>query len=109
VINTLKIFTSEVVDTVIRDNFTSIRNFFDKNSQFIGFSLLEFEVNSAVTNEKIPHSLGFQPKDLVQTSKIGSGTITYNYDKFDSTNLDITTTGPCKIRAYVGTHKEGIQ
>ena len=76
-------------------------------SQLNGFEFLEFTIDSAVTNKKITHNFGEIPKDVVQTSLTGGGAITYNYDKFSATELDVTTTGPVTVRAYIGTHKEG--
>jgi hypothetical protein len=64
-------------------------------------------------NIKIPHGLGFTPKDVLQTSLIGSGTLSWNYSLFDQTNLDVTITGatetdPVIVRAFIGTHTEGL-
>ena len=90
----------------LRENFRMIVEYLRANRSLVGFRHLEITLDSAVTNYKHPHGLGFQPKDIVQTSKTGAGAITWNYDNFDTTHIDLTTTGACVVRAYVGTHKE---
>ena len=60
----------------------------------------------SITNEKVSHNLDFVPKDIIQTSSIGVGVLTFNFDKFDDTLLDITTTGSITVRAFIGTFEE---
>jgi hypothetical protein len=69
--------------------------------QFDHFALT---ISKAETNLKIPHSLGFQPKDIIQTSLTGAGAITYNYATFTNQFIDITTTGACEVRFFGGTY-----
>lgn len=66
--------------------------------------MLEINVDQARANYRFKHGLRFAPKDVIQTSLQGAGTLTWNYALFDQEFLDITTTGPCKVRAFIGTY-----
>jgi hypothetical protein len=55
-----------------------------------------------VVNYRYPHKLGFVPEDVIQTSLRGAGAVTWNYDQFNRDYLDVTTTGACVVRAFVG-------
>lgn len=71
------------------------------------FEHFELTFTRAITNEKIPHRLGFQPKDIIVTSSIGAGAITFNYDKFTSDLIDVTTTGAVVVRFFGGRYESG--
>lgn len=68
------------------------------------WKFLEITFGKAVANFKFPHGLGFNPKDVIQTRLTGAGSLTFNYTLFDKVNLDITTTGACVVRAFVGSY-----
>lgn len=70
---------------------------------------LKIVLDAAVTNKRIPHGLKFVPKDVVQTfvTPDSGVTVTWNYDEFDATYIDLTTNGACTIRAIVGRYEEG--
>jgi hypothetical protein len=68
------------------------------------FEHFEIAVKKAETNLNIPHSLGFQPKDIVLTSSIGAGVVTFNYSQFTNKLINITTTGAVTIRFFGGTY-----
>jgi hypothetical protein len=96
------LFLSEIKDEYSQENFKRIREFFREQSILRGeWEHMEISIPSMVTNFKYPHKLGFLPKDILQTSLIGESII-WNYDRFDSTYLDITTGGACTVRAFVG-------
>lgn len=101
-----KLSLNDLKDIYIQKNFQNVQTYFGKNHQLEGFEFFEVTVPNAVTNLKITHNLGYQPKDLIQTSKTGAGTVTWNYTLFSSTELDLTTTGACVIRFFVGTYQE---
>jgi len=68
------------------------------------FRLIDFTFtkNGAV---EIPHQLGFQPLDVIQTYRSGAGTITYNFDEFTKTNVKVTiasVTDQLRVRFLVG-------
>lgn len=69
------------------------------------FRHMELKFNKAETNVKIPHNLGFKPEDIIQTSLTGAGTVTFNHDKFNNANLDISTTNSCVVRFFAGRYE----
>ena len=70
------------------------------------FQFFEIVIDSATTLQ-YSHNLKFTPKDVIQLSITGVGVVTWNYSCFTNTMLDITTTGACVVRAYIGRHREG--
>jgi hypothetical protein len=97
----------DIEDPYVKESFSRLKQFLQGLPMLFGeFEFREIVASAAVTNMKVPHGLGFKPVDIIQTSKIGAGNITFNYDKFDKTFLDITTTGPCTVRAFVGAYRE---
>lgn len=105
---TLGLYIADVLDEYSRENFRRIqRSFTDDPFDKGDFKFFEITFTGAVTNFKYPHNLRFMPKDVIQTSLKGAGALTWNYARFDSTNLDISTTGVCVVRAFVGSYEEG--
>ena len=96
-----------IVDKSIQKNFEKIRDFIRAESPLLGFRFFEVVFDKAKTNYRFPHSLGYSPKDIVLTSRIGVGSVTFNYSLFDSEALDITTTDAVTIRFFVGTANTG--
>lgn len=93
----------EIEDKEVRENFFRLKKAIIKEPFLKGnWGFFEIAIPMAVTNFKYKHSLGFQPKDIIQTSSIGAGVLQFNYSLFDATSLDITTTGPVTVRAFVG-------
>jgi hypothetical protein len=70
--------------------------------QFEHFSLT---FTRAVTNEKINHSLGFSPSDIIVTSSIGAGAVTFNYSQFTEDVISLTTTGAVTVRFFGGRYE----
>ncbi len=102
---TLKLILERVVDKVARENFQKVEDYIRSNDILRpNFKFYEIIFTAAETNKRIPHRLGFLPKDVVQTSLTGAGSLTWNYSLFDGTYLDVTTTGACVVRAFIGTH-----
>lgn len=54
----------------------------------------------------IAHGLGIQPLDVIQSSLIGAGALTWNYAKFDKVNVSVTVTGACTVRAFIGAYRK---
>lgn len=98
----IRLLTKEIKDLWIRKNFEFLNTFVSTQVILQNWVFLEFQVTQAVTNLKIKHGLIAVPRDIIQTSKTGPGSVTFNYDEFDATNVDVTTTGPCKVRFFVG-------
>lgn len=102
---------SNIPDIIIRRNFEALRDFFSSQTPLLGFKFFTIVFTSAQDEGKYPHNLGFQPKDIIVTSQTGLGDVIFNYDLFDSNNLNITVTGivtesgPTTVRFFAGTAK----
>lgn len=97
-----------LADSIARENFVNILRVDRANALNRGsWRFFEISFLGAVTNFKLSHHLGFAPKDIIQTSLIGAGSLQWNYSLFDSDSLDITTTGACVVRCFIGTYAEG--
>lgn len=105
----INLLVQNTVDEITRENMRRIQNEFTSEQVILKgqWKFFELTFTAAVTNFKQKHLLNFVPKDIIQTSKIGAGSITWNYTLFDRTNLDITTSGACVVRAFVGSYLEG--
>ncbi len=71
------------------------------------FKHLEKTFAGESTNLRFRHHLGFQPKDIIQTSLTGAGAVTWNFTEFDDEFLDVTVSGACTVRAFIGSYREG--
>jgi hypothetical protein len=103
------IILKDLTDPYVKENFFRIDKFF-KKTPFFRTEMKFFEITfaKAYTNTTLAHGLGFKPTDLIQTFLTGPGSLTWNYDLFDSTNLVVSTTGACKVRAFIGAYREEI-
>lgn len=102
-----ELITKDIPDVYVRENFKRIAAFFTKQPILkTGLQLKEVEFLTSETNALIPHGLGFVPTDAWFTSTKGPGIATFNYDLFDTVNINVTTTGACVVRFFVGTYKE---
>ena len=103
----LEINVPEVQDPVAKENFNRVREYIQEDvfDRFEG-KHFEIDLGGAVTNWTYPHHLGFQPKDIIQTSLTGAGALTWNYDSFTREYLNITTTAACTVRAFIGRYEE---
>ena len=103
------LYVSEISeDTYVRKNFENLVNYFQANNQLVGFRFFSQTFSAAVKNFKIAHGLGFIPQDLIITSATGSGTVQFNRGLWDKNNLDLTTTGACRIRFFIGTYWNNV-
>jgi len=102
----------DVNDVYIRENFKRLAVFMQNFPLFRGeWAFFEHTFDSAVTDLSIAHGLGFKPLDVILTGVSGAGVtgfgiITFNFDSFDETNINVTTTGACTVRFFVGAYKE---
>lgn len=98
----------EIKDEYTRRNFEFLQKLLNTFPLYLAsFQFVELEFDAAVSLFEYKHNLGFIPKDVIQTSLIGTGTVTWVYDQFDKENLIVTATGPCTVRAFVGSYQEG--
>lgn len=96
--------TQNVSDLYVRTNFQQLSNFFAKENQLVGFKHLTFNFGEETANAKIQHGLGYLPQDVLITRITGTGKLTLNWPLFDATALDVSASGPCEVRMYVGTY-----
>jgi hypothetical protein len=90
-------------DVNIRESFTWLYEFLTQIPILQGdFKFFEFEIKSTNTAEKIPHRLGFVPKDIILTSVSNGATVTFLYNKFDITNVVLQASTPCVVRFLAG-------
>lgn len=103
----LKFFIREITDFYVKENFEAISRWVREQNILRGeWKFVEVSVDGAVTEKKIKHGLNCIPKDIIQTYKVGAGSATWEYDKFDREFIYLTTTGQCVVRAFVGLYKE---
>jgi len=92
----------QITDEHVRQSLEYLRDFITSESVLKGeFKHFEITFNGSET-KVFPHGLGFLPKDVIQTSLVGTSTITYNYSAFTKDNISITSTAACVIRFFVG-------
>ena len=97
----------DIKDFYTRENFRLVDEFLNEYPMLRGeWKFFEFVVTQAETNLRISHNLKFQPTDIIQTSSIGAGTLTFNYDKFNTETIDVTTTDAVTVRAFVGRYED---
>lgn len=103
-ITTLKV--DAIKDPHVREAFQLIKEEFDRLFLNRGdWQFFEVSFTAARTNFKVPHKLAFMPKDILQTSLVGDGVVTWNYTEFDKTYLDLTATDACTVRFFAGAYR----
>lgn len=99
----------DIDDQYVQQNFFRLQKFFQAVPFFKGeFKHFELNFDRALTGQKVSHGLGFKPFDVIITYVTGPGTLTFDYANFDDKNIVVTTTGACKVRAFIGAYREGI-
>lgn len=110
-IKPLALLLQVITDPQMRENFKRIGDFLTGHpilkANFEQFTISVPTPGALVNNFRFPHNLGYTPRDILVTSAIGSGTVTWNYDKFSSTELDLSITGAAAggtvvLRVFVG-------
>lgn len=98
----------EILTQEVRENFQRLQDFLSKEPIINGqWRLIELTFDSDQANFKYAHGLKFTPTDIIQTRQTGTGTLAFNYTRFDATNIDLTAAGtsasdPLKVRFLVG-------
>lgn len=99
------LLVKEIQDLFIRQNFQRLFDYFNTQNQFLNFKFFEINETGAITTAKtITHNLGVIPRDVVVTQVSGSGAISFLYGKFTTRSLSYTTTGPVRVRFFVGNY-----
>lgn len=101
-----ELVTSNIEDLKVREALIdlngSLRTDPFASSDFRFFAL---DLTQAVTEYKVRHGLSFIPTDIIQTSAIGPGVITWLYSKFDREYIYLTTTDAVTVRFLAGRFK----
>jgi hypothetical protein len=102
----LDIDIARVEDITTQNVLEKIKDSWDSQPFLMGsFKHYELSFTQAGTF-LVAHGLSFKPVDVIQTSLIGTGSLTWNYANFDSTNLSVTVTGSCTVRAFIGAYRD---
>lgn len=99
----------ELNDPYHQQNIQALNTFFTTNTPLLDFKFFELSFTTNSSHFLLPHRLGYAPKDIVQLSIKGTGSVVFNYAIFDKNNVDMTisgtsTTDPLIIRFLVGTY-----
>lgn len=99
-----------VEDDVVRENFRKLKdylyNFPILRGQFVHMEQ-SLAASSYPATVRIQHGLGFKPKDIIQTSLIGTGTLDWEYDLSTEVYIYATISAAVTVRAFVGSYQEG--
>jgi hypothetical protein len=68
------------------------------------WTYVEFTFDKPIENSRHQHGLGFMPRDFIQTYFSGTGTVLINWGLTDRQFLDLTATGACTVRGFLGAH-----
>lgn len=100
----IKLLVKETTDDITQENMKRLQHEMTIVQHILRGQWKFFKITlpSAVTNYTYPHLLGFVPEDIMQTSLIGAGALTWNYSLFDKTNINLTTTAACVVRGFMG-------
>lgn len=110
----LKLLQKEVSDEVAQENFRRLESYLREDPLGKGeFKFLTATLQSQANppaypaTVSVPHDLGFVPKDVIQTSVIGLGTLSWNYANFTKTHLSATISNSVTFRGFFGSYAEG--
>lgn len=103
----LDLLNKEIEDQYTRENFVRIKRELEAQQILNGFwRFFEVEFTSVGVKLPIKHNLSFIPQDIIILSKEGDHNLYFNYEDFDSSNLYITNTMPCRVRFLAGSYKD---
>lgn len=94
----------DITDIYVRKNFENLRDYFSNENQLLGFKFFELVFPQAVSNYRFPHGLKTIPQDIIVTQITGQGEVKFNNFAFDISQAEVTATGPCRIRFFMGTY-----
>lgn len=100
-------YLSGIEDEFVRENFRLLDDYLRDVDFLAGeFRHIEIVLESAVTNFKFAHNLGFVPRDIILTFVTDGATVTWDYDSFDRENIQLDTSAACTIRFFVGRYEK---
>lgn len=107
IIEQIDLRTDKIEDENVRDSFQATEEYLQGQVLLQGlWKFYELDFDVAVTNFKHPHALRFTPTDIICTGVQGDQRVTFNFDQFDGTSLDITVSGPVKLRFFAGRYED---
>jgi microcystin-dependent protein len=97
---------TNVSDQYAQKNFENLDKYFKSQNQLLDFKFFELSFTAAQTAYKVAHGLGYIPLDILTTKVTGTGKVTFKHGSFDSTNIVMDVSGPCRIRFFAGTYSQ---
>ena len=99
----LELILKDIRDRWTKENFFRIERFIREQVILDGqFKFYNVEIDRAITELKIPHQLDFVPIDIIDLAVQGDHNYYFVHEKFDQTNMVVTTQGPVKLRFLAG-------
>lgn len=95
---------NQITDIYTRRNFQNLREYFLANNQLVGFKFFDVVYPAAQTGITLPHGLSYTPSDVFVTRQGGPGVVTWNYAKFDGTNLNFDVSDAIRLRFFAGSY-----
>jgi len=106
-IEQINLYRKEIDNEFSQENFRRLWEFLNSHPLIKGdFKFFEYTFDAAVTNKQLAHKLSFVPKDVLQTYVTGGAEVTWNFDKFTKTFLNVTTNAACTVRLFVGRYED---
>lgn len=102
--NSPNLYYDQVVDPISRQNFKNLNDYFSAQNQLYGFNFFELSFSKAVANATYSHGLAVTPQDVLVSRITGAGSVTFNFGLMTTTLMNLTVTGACRIRFYIGTY-----
>jgi hypothetical protein len=105
-----RLYRKEIQDPYARENFNRLESY--ARDLPLGKGLFKF-LTATLTAKTYPatvsfaHTLGFVPKDVIQTSVIGPGTLVWEYADFTRDEVFATISDSVTFRAFFGSYSEG--
>jgi hypothetical protein len=94
-----------ITDKPTREALKTLLNFVNDQSILKGnWKYIEFTFDKPVESFRYNHNLGFVPKDFIMSYLSGTGSIFINWYNSDRQFLDLTATGPCVVRGFIGAY-----
>jgi hypothetical protein len=103
----MNLFLAEIKDKWVRDNFRKLLDWIRGTPILKGeFRFLEITFTAAVTARDYKHNLPFTPTDVILLATSGGATVTFHYDSFTPTYINLTTSAATTIRCFIGRYEE---
>lgn len=97
----------KIQDDAVRDCLQKVQEEVRKNPFANGqFKFFEIKVTGGLIHTRFRHLMGFQPKDVILTYKVGPGVVTFHNELFDKEFIEFSTSGALNMRFFVGTYVE---